>query len=169
MSEQEETMPENAEENVEDMTELLESIHIFSLSSSQIPVQQKSVVLSDLVKLSPPNLKTVIASVDFKSWSDEVIADVLKEIAETEHIPSINAALLTRSVLLNKVCEFKSSAPRLLMNSILLLAKEDGKAVMDGLVIPLLFYSDLGRPQTEIVNKIITECFNATQRLLLLQ
>lgn len=56
MSEQEGTIPENTEENVEDMTELLESIHIFSLSSSQIPVQQKSIVLSDLVKLSPPNV-----------------------------------------------------------------------------------------------------------------
>lgn len=169
MSERVETISESAEDNMEDVTELLDAIHIFSLSSSQIPVQQNAITLSDLVKLSTPKLKTVTGSVDFKAWSDEIIADLLKEISETEDIPSVNAALLTRSVLLNKICELNSSAPRLLMNSIQLLAKKDGKAVVDGLVIPLLFYSNLGRPQTEVINKTITECLNSTQRSLLLQ
>lgn len=56
MSERDETIQESTVENVEDMTDLLDAIHIFSLSSSQIPVQQKAITLSDLVKLSTSNV-----------------------------------------------------------------------------------------------------------------
>jgi hypothetical protein len=51
--EEEETMEQ---ENLEDIAALLDSVHIFTSSSSQIPTQQKSLVLQDLVKLSLPNV-----------------------------------------------------------------------------------------------------------------
>lgn len=41
----------------EDISRLLESLSIFTLSSSQIPTKQKSIVLQDLIKLTLPNVK----------------------------------------------------------------------------------------------------------------
>lgn len=61
MSERVETISESAEDNMEDVTELLDAIHIFSLSSSQIPVQQNAITLSDLVKLSTPKVRLLFS------------------------------------------------------------------------------------------------------------
>jgi hypothetical protein len=55
------------------------------------------------------------------------------------------------------------------MNSITQLAKLEGKVVIDGLLIPLIFQSDLSKPQSEVVTKSITEALNSTQRFALLQ
>lgn len=65
--------------------------------------------------------------------------------------------------------DLTSTAPRLLMDSIIRIAKDEGKSVIDGLILPLLFLSDLKRPQAEAIVKIINESLNASQRLLLLQ
>jgi hypothetical protein len=55
------------------------------------------------------------------------------------------------------------------MNSIIQLAKLEGKAVIEGVLIPLIFQSDLAKPQSEIITKTITEALNPTQRVFLLQ
>lgn len=55
------------------------------------------------------------------------------------------------------------------MNSIISLAKEEGKSILDGLIIPLLFGSDLARPQLEVILKTTSESLNPAQRLLLLR
>lgn len=54
------------------------------------------------------------------------------------------------------------------MDSIQQLAKQEGKCVMDGLLVPLLFQSDLGKPQCEVINKAIGE-LNPSQRVSMLQ
>lgn len=64
--EEETTATEEEEEDLQDITALLDSVHIFTSSSSQIPVQQKSLVLQNLVKLSLPNVKIFTA---MRKWS----------------------------------------------------------------------------------------------------
>jgi hypothetical protein len=54
------TTNEDVETNLEDLTKVLDSLQIFSLSSSQIPTKQKSLLLSDLVKLSLPDVIFVL-------------------------------------------------------------------------------------------------------------
>lgn len=54
------------------------------------------------------------------------------------------------------------------MNSIQQLAREEGKYIMDGLLVPLLFQSDLGKPQCEVINKSMVE-LNPSQRISMLQ
>lgn len=54
-----------------------------------------------------------------------------------------------------------------MMNSILQLSKKEGKCVSDGLLLPLLFLSDLSRPQQELITKVISESLNPTQRFYL--
>ncbi|KAI9366610.1 hypothetical protein BD770DRAFT_376609 [Pilaira anomala] len=153
----------------EDISRLLESLSIFTLSSSQIPTKQKSVVLQNLIKLTFPNLKEALKSIDFKQWSDDTAADLMKEIINTENMASANITQLIHAVYYPKVDELTSSAPRLLMNSILSIAKQEGKSVIDGLIVPLLFQSKLDRPQFEIITKTISESLNASQRLTLLK
>lgn len=63
---EEETIATEEEEDLQDISALLDSVHIFTSSSSQIPVQQKSLVLQNLVKLSLPNVKIFTA---MKKWS----------------------------------------------------------------------------------------------------
>lgn len=50
------TTNEDVETNLEDLTKVLYSLQIFALSSSQVPTEQKSLLLSDLVKLSLPDV-----------------------------------------------------------------------------------------------------------------
>lgn len=55
------------------------------------------------------------------------------------------------------------------MNSILSLAKEQGRLVIDGLIIPLLFQSMVGRPQFEVISKVVAESLKSSHRFFVLQ
>lgn len=54
------------------------------------------------------------------------------------------------------------------MNSIQQLTKDEGKCIIDGLLVPLLFQSELSKPQCEVINKSTSE-LNPSQRLFLLK
>ncbi|KAI8072147.1 uncharacterized protein B0P05DRAFT_549075 [Gilbertella persicaria] len=153
-------------DDIEDLSPLLESIHLFSTASSQL--QDKS-DLQDLARLSLSQLKKMISSVEFASWSDDVILDFFNTLSEIESLPNTHWALLIYAIFYKKIAALDSSAPRLLMNSIVLLAKKEGKANMDGLLIPLLFQSKLAKPQNEVIVKIVSESLNASQRYSFLQ
>ncbi|KAI9265374.1 hypothetical protein EDC94DRAFT_604682, partial [Helicostylum pulchrum] len=161
--------PEEEETNTEDLSDLLDSLSVFTLSGSQIPTEKKTRALRNLIELSLPNLKVALKSIDIKLWSDDIVSDLNKEIMNTENIPGANATLLIHAAYYPKISELTSSAPRLLMNNILLIAKEVGKSVVDGLIVPLLFQSNLDRPQSEVITKVISESLNVSQRLTLLK
>ncbi|CEI93109.1 hypothetical protein RMCBS344292_07352 [Rhizopus microsporus] len=55
------------------------------------------------------------------------------------------------------------------MNGILSLAREQGKLIINGLLLPLLFQSSLERPQFEVINKTAMESLKPAHRLVLLQ
>ncbi|KAG2197907.1 hypothetical protein INT46_003214 [Mucor plumbeus] len=172
---QAESMPNNnveqndpMEEDLPDLTPLLDSISILSGSSSQIQTQLKLETLENLVNLPQSQLKIAISSIDMASWADEITADLLKEISKSENIPNANAAYLVYAATYSKITALKSNVPRILMNSIQQLTKDEGKCVIDGLIVPLLFQSGLSKPQCEVINKSTTE-LNPSQRLFLLK
>ncbi|KAI7870508.1 uncharacterized protein EV154DRAFT_122902 [Mucor mucedo] len=151
------------------VTDLLDSLKLFTLSSSQISNEKRSDLLHNLVQLSFLNLKIAMPSLDCKQWPDDIVADLFKEIMGIENMSSAKITYLINAATYTKITDLTSTAPRLLMDSIISIAKCEGKSVIDGLVLPLLFQSDLKRPQTEVIVKIISESLNASQRLLLLQ
>lgn len=95
--------------------------------------------------------------------------DLCKEIQLMDNISKPVTVLLIEAAIYPKIAELNSTVPRFLMDSILLLAKEQSKLVIDGLVIPLLFQSVTGRPQFDVISKIVTESLKPAHRLLLLQ
>ncbi|KAL9542019.1 hypothetical protein MBANPS3_008818 [Mucor bainieri] len=155
------------EEDLPDLKPLIESMSIFSGSSSQIQTQVRVESLGSLVDLPLPQLKITLPSIDMQSWADDITADLLKEIAKADMIPSTNAAYLVHAATFAKMTALKSNVPRVLMNGIQQLAQQDGKCIMDGLLVPLLFQSDLGKPQCEVINKSISE-LNPSQRVSML-
>ncbi|KAI8638196.1 hypothetical protein BD408DRAFT_436284 [Parasitella parasitica] len=156
------------QEDSPDLARLIESMSIFANSSSQIQTQVKLESLENLVNLPRTQLKAAVASIDMQSWEDEITADLLNLISKAENVPGPNAAYLAYSATYPKIVALKSNVPRILMSSIQQLAKEQGKCIIDGLLVPLLFQSELGKPQCEVINKSINE-LTPSQRLMLLQ
>ncbi|KAL9549938.1 hypothetical protein PS6_005806 [Mucor atramentarius] len=164
------------EEDLPDLAPLIESMAIFSGSSSQIQTQVRVDSLGSLIDLplaqigiaDSMQLKITVPSIDMPSWADDITADLLKEIPKADNIPSTNAAYLVYAATFDKITALKSNVPRVLMNSIQQLAREEGKCIMDGLLVPLLFQSDLGKPQCEVINKSMVE-LNPSQRISMLQ
>ncbi|CAO3642019.1 unnamed protein product [Mucor fragilis] len=160
---------DSMEEDLPGLRALAESLSIFSVdSSSQIQSQVRVESLGSLVDLPLAQLKMTVPSIDMQSWADDITADLLKEITKADTIPSANAAYLVYAGIFAKIAALKSNVPRVLMDSIQQLAKQEGKCVMDGLLVPLLFQSDLGKPQCEVINKAIGE-LNPSQRVSMLQ
>ncbi|GAN09205.1 hypothetical protein MAM1_0250d08727 [Mucor ambiguus] len=156
------------EQDLPDLKPLIESMSMFSGSSSQIQTQVRVESLANLVDLPLAHLKITLPSIDMQSWADDITADLLKEIAKADTIPSANAAYLVHASTFAKMTAFKSNVPRVLMNSIQQLTQHEGKCIMDGLLVPLLFQSDLGKPQCEVINRSISE-LNPSQRVSMLQ
>ncbi|CEP17470.1 hypothetical protein [Parasitella parasitica] len=156
------------EEDLPDLVPLIESMSIFTGPSSQIQTQVKLESLESLINLPHAQLKAATSFIDMPSWEDEVTADLLKLITKAENIPGVNAAYLTYSATYPKIISLKSNVPRILMSSIQQLANDKGKCVIDGLLVPLLFQSELGKPQCEVINKTISE-LAPSQRLMLLK
>ncbi|KAI9486796.1 MAG: hypothetical protein EXX96DRAFT_550629 [Benjaminiella poitrasii] len=153
------------DEDLPDVDLLIESMNLSSIEN----MQNKIPNFEKLIKLPENQLRIVIPSINFTSWPDDITADLLKKITDTKNISSLNALLLIHAAIYSKVIALSSSAPRLLMNSIIQTAKGEGKHVMDGLIIPLLFQSDLSRPQVEVILKTISESLSSLQRFSLLQ
>ncbi|CAO0802447.1 unnamed protein product [Mucor circinelloides] len=156
------------EEDLPDLAPLIESMAIFSGSSSQIQTQVRVDSLGSLIDLPLAQLKITVSSIDMPSWADDITADLLKEISKADNISSTNAAYLVYAATFDKITALKSNVPRVLMSSIQQLTREEGKCIMDGLLVPLLFQSDLGKPQCEVINKSVTE-LNPSQRISMLQ
>ncbi|KAL0135227.1 hypothetical protein V8B55DRAFT_1554927 [Mucor lusitanicus] len=156
------------EEDVPELEPLIGSMSVFSGSSSQIQTQVQVELLSNLIELPLAQLKIVIPAIDMQSWSDDIIASLLKEITKANTIPSTNASYLVHAATFAKVAALKSNVTRVLMNSIQQLAQHEGKCIMDGLLVPLLFQSELGKAQCEVINKSISE-LNPSQRVSMLQ
>lgn len=49
--------PEEEETNTEDLSDLLDSLSVFTLSGSQIPTEKKTRALRNLIELSLPNVR----------------------------------------------------------------------------------------------------------------
>ncbi|OBZ84676.1 hypothetical protein A0J61_07271 [Choanephora cucurbitarum] len=163
------SLKRHEDEEEEDLNPLVESIRLLSTSSSsQVQIQQRMTVLTSVVTLSTPQLKKVIDSVDFSCWSEDTVSDCFQELT-TETIPKANLVLIIYAIFYEKIASLSSSAPRLLMNTVIVAAKKEGKAILNGLLIPLLFQSKLERPQNEVTIKTITESLNASQRYSFLQ
>ncbi|KAK4518283.1 uncharacterized protein ATC70_001635 [Mucor velutinosus] len=155
-------------EDLPDLQALIESMSIFSGSSSQIQTQVRVESLGNLVDLPLGQLKMAVTSIDMQSWVDDITVELLKEIGKADTLPSTNAAYLVYAATFAKMTALKSNVPRVLMNGIQQLAQQEGKCIMDGLLVPLLFQSELGKPQCEVINKSISE-LNPSQRVSMLQ
>ncbi|KAI7902358.1 uncharacterized protein BX663DRAFT_486676 [Cokeromyces recurvatus] len=152
------------DEDVPDLTLLIESLKLSSDNSSQT----KLPTFETLIKLPENQLQSVLTCLDFITWPEDVTADLLKMIADTETISNENAVLLIYSTAYVKIMALSSSASRLLMNSIIQLSMRKGQCVINGLIVPLLFQSDLSKLKVEVIVKSLQE-LSSSQRLSLLR
>ncbi|EIE83065.1 hypothetical protein G6F46_001021 [Rhizopus delemar] len=159
----------HATENTKDLTPLLDSILSLAKSDSQIQPERKTKILQELLNLSDSAFNTIAHSIDFKTWSDDLASDLCKEIQSTKSASKSVSTLLIVAIVYPKIANLNSTASRLLMNSILSLAKEQGRLVIDGLIIPLLFQSMAGRPQFEVISKVVAESLKSSHRFFVLQ
>ncbi|KAI8335621.1 hypothetical protein BD560DRAFT_340309 [Blakeslea trispora] len=83
-------------------------------------------------------------------------------------LPKLHLTFLVYAILYPKIIGLSSSAPRWMMNLVLTIAKQEGKPILNGLIVPLVFQTDLAKPQTEVILKL-AESLSDSQRYLFLQ
>ncbi|CAO3672663.1 unnamed protein product [Rhizopus microsporus] len=169
--EKEQLQKENAskEESVEDISSLINSAQLLTECNSQLTPERKAEILQTFLFLSKPTFNLVAKSIDFTTWPEDVVSDLCKEMQSMDLSSNSVPLLLLKSILYPKIASLKTSASRLLMNGILSLAREQGKLIINGLLLPLLFQSSLERPQFEVINKTAMESLKPAHRLVLLQ
>ncbi|KAI8987649.1 hypothetical protein BDF20DRAFT_851423 [Mycotypha africana] len=157
-------------EDVGDLSSLLESLQLLTVANnSQIQNQNKLTALRKLANLPYAKLEAIVAAIKFESWSDDLISDLFNEITDGQDATSITSILLVHAAAFTKITTLTSSASRLLVNSLIQVAKNNGRCVVFGLLLPLLFQSELKKPQSELISKVVSEALNPLYKTTILQ
>ncbi|RUP47654.1 hypothetical protein BC936DRAFT_145479 [Jimgerdemannia flammicorona] len=144
-------------------------------------------------------METILHDLNLSRLDEEVIASLCNQMCEAEDVVYQNCVTFLQSTLLVKVSVFDflsnfqhaidqsgvnrqrfpfliykvrelTTAPsRILITSILNASKAKGKAVVDGLLLPLVHGDDVGRPQIDVATRAINEGLNEMATLALLR
>ncbi|ORX96829.1 hypothetical protein K493DRAFT_336767 [Basidiobolus meristosporus CBS 931.73] len=124
---------------------------------------------NELIRLPQSSVDQLCQKVPFKTLPDETLAEIMSSIIDCESISFHNLVIFYRASLLQKVAMLDVAPSRILLSTIFSAAKANPKAVVQGLLSPLLTKSAPGKFQADIINRTIKESLDKPSLVYFLQ
>ncbi|KAG9303111.1 hypothetical protein G9A89_005069 [Geosiphon pyriformis] len=126
--------------------------------------------IGSLMKMPYVEVQIMFETIDFTLMREEVFDSFLQELIKGEDLAYQNQILLIKAAFFKKVFNLTATPSRNFLGTILNIAKANGKPMINGLLLPLLrSVVEIGRPQLDVIIRIINEALTDANVLFFLQ
>ncbi|CAG8513434.1 4627_t:CDS:2 [Ambispora leptoticha] len=126
--------------------------------------------IRSLMSMPFAQVQIICDGLDFTLMPEDTFDTFFQEFAKNEDIPYQSHIMLIKAAFFKKVCNLTANPSRNFLATIMKTASVKNKSIIYGLLLPLMKNTQaIGRPQLDIITRIIKESINDVNILILIQ